>query len=498
MSTNARNELQFRRVLAHLDHDDPTIRRRAIEWLAKHKNPAAVKSLTWVAKTDPDQEVRTLAHRAAAYITNQTQTVPAVTDTPRQTQVIRKLDPNKVQRQQSETKPLKKLDRSKIQRQQSETKPLQSSHATKPFILDDTELELESVDVTPPPVASKPEPKRQTGYFESVQDIVASVVEDYEVYDYENPDAGISRQDWEMARTLVGNAYTDHVHNRPIAGLKKLGRALDLDPKVQHEEATQKAVLALTDNLSYEQALAMLFDAKQRAAYITRREKQQVGLSMFSTPWDVVLQTLIFAVIQIVGLAGLLNIWAWRSGQLMSMLDANRDYSAFVRLNGVDPAASYRPMANMLMTHDAVSLTYLALRVGGLAVVALFAVHTLAHLVSRYGMNGTAHYTESMTNLFTLPSVMTAMVYGLGIILLYVVYPQSFVAVQQVWPLWILRGALVLLAVPALITVWMQSEKIGHLHDIGMVAGLTIFVLCGLILSFIGYGAYAYFPYFRL
>ena len=440
---------QIDKVIEHLRSDDIKMRRKAVTWLARQGDAKAVKPLSWVAKNDPEPEISALAARAIRYIKKQTTTMPIIRDTDMMTTTeMMAVDPEK---------------------------------GSGGFSMLNRGYEFAKV---------------------STQEL-ASIIEGYEVYTYqdENAENYVSREDWEQARTLVGNAYTDHVNFRQLSGLRKLGAALDLDPAVQEEEATKKAAKVLM-NMPSDEGLKIMLDQPQREMFIGKIRKKGQGAYVNTSFLDAILALLGFGVLNFVGLMALLFITQSGVVTLFSRLGSTAEYDSFMRRTGTDPAAPYRSVYNLL-TVDGVSqpisslLTFAAANAVGVTIVVLIAA-LIMYVILAFGLRGTANVLETIMNSFMTLIYGTAAVYIIAAAVLFFLMPTSQGELTGNLMSIMAYAGPALLAIGILAIIIVQSRILGIVHDVSIGAALPLVLIIQLAFVAVYYFAYLSLPALQL
>jgi hypothetical protein len=437
MSSATLFQTQLKTALTYLQHDQAAVRRRAIKWLGESRHPEAVKWLEQVIQNDPEPDLRAYAEKALLYIQGYVSPAPS------------KEIPTRPQASQANLI--------------TQTAPLVMQRGAKDY------------------------------YKASTQEM-AAVVQDYEVYAYQEPTSGkaISQRDWEDARRLVTDAQQDYVDGLPVAALKKLGKALEIDRTIARDKATRHAVGQLMD-MPYKEALKTLAKPDLREAYIDRRRMQERHGVRILTRWtDVARDFALFFGVQAVGLLIFLAALVSRSGRLMAYLRADRNYGADVRITGQDPAAGYQFIAAYLGNADQVMVLIYAAGVASVLALILLLGHAAAHVLARF-LRGDGRLTETLSNLFVIPTWALAGVYLTGAVFIYLVYPGNYPEVVGWQTNLLTLGAWSLVAVAGWVA-YRQSRLIAFVHHIPVAMGAIVFGTTTVLLIAMLYAAIAYVP----
>jgi hypothetical protein len=411
--------------------------------LVKAKNADAIKPLGWMAQTDPDPELRALAEKAIRHLNGQTQTMPVV---------------------QVETGTLASAEEFRKLIQKPQAEPPQAPAPSRQT------QEVEALRAVPD----------ERGYY--IKSISADeVVEGYEHYPYQDPDDPnyVPRKDWEQARTMAAAAYTDYVAGHPVPGIQKLADALDLDPLVRDEAAMQRATEALMP-MRYQEAIALLSDKSRRDLYIRRRGIERFGVRIFSSWAHVATELGIFFVGQAIGLTALFSIWNAEATALNRSLQANRDYMFEFRRNN-DLAAGYTTAYNYLSQIPNVVLDSLIMA-AVLTTVFLLAA-AVAHLTAKFALEGDGMFRETIDNLTQYPARVLPVVYLVGALGLYLLYPNNLADVDFGWYTLGLQVMALLLIAPFFMILGWQRRITVKLHALPNPMALLVVTLWLLVIG---------------
>ncbi|MEO0562145.1 MAG: HEAT repeat domain-containing protein [Chloroflexota bacterium] len=539
MSFQPPSDEQFNRVLTHLQNDNPDTRRKAISWLARSGKTEAIRPLEWTASSDPDEGIREHALKAINHlkkgsaapsfgggredptISRETVVMPAVRPSGSGSlRDLRRADPRKgtgsLQDPKRRTTTGSLLDATRgsgtgtgslRQNQQPETDDVYDPYS-EDAAANKTGWNPYSVENRPRTGRLRDKPDgdassrktlltqavradddggkidiRGTGsYFASKEEELASVIEGYEVYPYQDPNSPdyVSRDNYEQSRSLVQQAYNALVHEDAIAEIiRPLGRALELDKNVWKEEAMKSVVEEVMDTLSYNDALDVLRDRDLREDYIKRRRKQdRFGLKMVVGWGRIAADAAILFAIALIGMFAILALVDNRADFLRSRLAANANYQASVRLNGLSEAAiQFEAVATTFDTHTYGSLLAFSL-IWAVAITLLTVLGTLLTHGILSLSTGAGRITETLTNMLNPLYWVLGISCVVGVFALFVFFPRSASGLNgSVTTLRVLAGAMVVLPFGAV--VQQQVRWMARLHEVGQ--GLSaIAVVLGL------------------
>jgi tetrahydromethanopterin S-methyltransferase subunit F len=521
MTTNSSQDDRFNRVLTHLQSEDAQLRKRAINWLAKSGRNEALRPLEWTAQSDPDPTVRHSAQLAIDMINSdkaqvasssqarQTVQTPVVRpdqpatgettpssmkDLRRGTGLLRpptepKRDPKPANRRPP-TAPRRPSSSQPGQTQvlRPPTEPRRTTDATKP----DTDAsrktllarvaQMSEENPASQTKPTSPKPQLKGNYFRSKDEELATVIENYAIYDYSDPDAPdyVSRENYEKAQELIAQAHNQYIHKEPYDGvIETIVAALRHDPHVKDLDSVKEMAIGIT-KLPELQAIQILVDDTKRSQYLARRLKQaRYGIRVYSTWAQVGLSMSIFAVVQFVGMVSLLLILSYRAQVLLEQLQTSNDLRLNPQSDRAAMAQAYIAFAERLAVQN-IWLVLIYSLVVALSLTALLLVgNYIAHFVARW-LEGTATAPETHVNLMWVPAWVTSIIYITSLVVVMGLYPERFGAIGGVPEvlLGLFRFALLF---PALIFVIQQVNRIGYTHDLTTGRAVGVFIPYGIV-----------------
>ncbi len=400
---------------------DPATRKAAIEWLARTKNPAAVKALMWSYQRDPELDLRRYAGEAIRYIRSQNAKPPEETPKKRTTHSLLAIrDAKRRQTQSARTVEIDGVP--------TEPLPDPTDTATPPDGVTDGARTTGVHAAQVRKVYSAEERKRAT-------QVASQVIEGFEVYSYMDPTSEdyVSREDWEQARTLAVMAYDDHVKGKDIAGLRKLGMALDLDPNIQDEEVAEKAVKYLMD-MTMSSAMGIMMDHDKRDTYIRNRIKQSRGLMVRQTWLDVALFGVATALVLCAGIFATVYVKAIRFGALTSSLLGSDAYRDTLEFEGVDIAATYNRIGELVPVSNTAGAMQVGITWGLIIAGALLVMNLVVHYATG---SKRGNLTDTLSNLFALEAAVAAIGFALAALSFYLFFPVSYFQALRGTPIYI-------------------------------------------------------------